>query len=357
MKKVERKSLEIKALDALREAILSGQYKAGERLTEMDIAHRLGLSRGTIRTALHQLAAENLVVQIPYTGWHIVGLSEWDIWELSTLRAQLDALGAQICASLPSIDKASIEKALDRLLSACQSENAKEARKADWEFHKIIAERTGHRRLMAQYQLIEHQWLLYAELESGRSIHFQQMAEQHQKLTEAIIKNRPLWAAQIAQNHNLPEDRQFYRHIAAVENPVCVWPGLDIMEEQMINHISIGVHDLPKSKLFYEKILSPLGMICSKSTDTECYFGTSNAPVTFVLYPAQANDSVVGARAHVALNAPSSEAVDEFDRLAEKAGAKRLHPAGRRPDLGDPTYYGAMIKDLDGHVIEILTSC
>jgi len=59
---------EAQATDTLRDSIVNGTIPAGARVTEIQIAQQLNLSRATIRTALHQLAKEGLLNLVPYTG-------------------------------------------------------------------------------------------------------------------------------------------------------------------------------------------------------------------------------------------------------------------------------------------------
>ncbi|MFT4438924.1 GntR family transcriptional regulator [Caballeronia sp. 15715] len=62
---VVRRSLDLQAADKLREAIMSGEFEPGERLTEEFLAASTGLSRGTLRLTLRQLMHEGLVTQEP----------------------------------------------------------------------------------------------------------------------------------------------------------------------------------------------------------------------------------------------------------------------------------------------------
>ena len=96
LRPIRKKSAEVEAADALRNHVVGGSARPGERLTEARLSEALGLSRTTIRTALHQLANEGLVVQVPYTGWAVTSLSSADAWELYTLRGSLEALAARL---------------------------------------------------------------------------------------------------------------------------------------------------------------------------------------------------------------------------------------------------------------------
>ena len=77
---VDKQSLDVRAATVIRQRIVGGQLAPGTRLTEMNLAEELALSRGTIRAALHQLVGEGLVDQVPYTGWAVARLGTRDLW-------------------------------------------------------------------------------------------------------------------------------------------------------------------------------------------------------------------------------------------------------------------------------------
>ena len=58
---LDRSTLRERALEALRSVILSGQYRPGDHLGEVELAGSLGVSRGTVREALRHLQQEGLV--------------------------------------------------------------------------------------------------------------------------------------------------------------------------------------------------------------------------------------------------------------------------------------------------------
>ncbi|HET7409241.1 MAG TPA: GntR family transcriptional regulator, partial [Paracoccaceae bacterium] len=95
---VERRSLADRATDALREMIVTGICPPGSRITEQRFAEELGLSRGTVRAALRELAHEGLTEMKAYTGWSVVTLTAQDARELSTLRGALEGLAARLAA-------------------------------------------------------------------------------------------------------------------------------------------------------------------------------------------------------------------------------------------------------------------
>lgn len=88
----------VKAQLALRELILSGDLKAGDRISELSIVDRLGMSRTPIRMALVRLEEEGFLEAIPSGGFSIRAFSERDIYDAIELRGTLEGFAARIAA-------------------------------------------------------------------------------------------------------------------------------------------------------------------------------------------------------------------------------------------------------------------
>lgn len=117
----------------------------------------------------------------------------------------------------------------------------------------------------------------------------------------------------------------------------------------MIDHVTIGVSDLQRSRAFYEQALAPLGFAETNTSDVmpgEIEFGSAEK-LDFAI----STEYGVGAPVHVAFAADSIEQVHAFHEAALAAGGREHGPPGPRPHYGDG-YYGAFVLDPDGHNIE-----
>jgi catechol 2,3-dioxygenase-like lactoylglutathione lyase family enzyme len=123
----------------------------------------------------------------------------------------------------------------------------------------------------------------------------------------------------------------------------------------MFDHLSLGVHDLDRATTFYQRTLEAIGYRLHRRDADEVAFGPGEL-WTFFLYPAAATDTVVGARMHVAFRADDRAAVRRFYASALAAGASPLpdRAPAERPQFG-ADYFGGVLRDPDGHVIEIMT--
>jgi DNA-binding GntR family transcriptional regulator len=206
IKPVQKRSAESQAAESLRESIVSGAIEPGVRLTEAKLAEQLQLSRATVRTALHQLSQEGLIIQIPYTGWEVMSLEADDAWELYTLRSALEALAARLLAErLTDISRREIEKSFGTLVQACEKPDSRKIAQADFALHKTIIEMSCHRRLIEQYRLVEQQVRIYIMSSDALITDVKQIIAQHRPIIDAIFAGDALNAAYLAAAHNLSE--------------------------------------------------------------------------------------------------------------------------------------------------------
>jgi DNA-binding GntR family transcriptional regulator len=101
------------AYQRIKEAILAGTLRPLERITEADVAARLGLSRTPVREAFGLLAAEGLINVIPQRGSFVSQLRIDDILEIYQIRTPLECMAARVAAE--TIDDARLGE-LDRLV-------------------------------------------------------------------------------------------------------------------------------------------------------------------------------------------------------------------------------------------------
>jgi GntR family transcriptional regulator of vanillate catabolism len=87
-----------RAVLALREIILRGDFPAGQRLTELALVARLGASRTPVRHALHRLAHEGLLEALPAGGFSVRGFTLEDIWDVIEIRGALEGIAARLAA-------------------------------------------------------------------------------------------------------------------------------------------------------------------------------------------------------------------------------------------------------------------
>jgi len=91
--------------NTLRKAILTGQLKPGDRLMEVHLANKLGVSRTPIREAIHKLEQEGLVTMVPRRGAEVAKITERSLQDVLEVRRALDVLSVELACERISEDK------------------------------------------------------------------------------------------------------------------------------------------------------------------------------------------------------------------------------------------------------------
>ena len=128
----------IRVSKEIEEAILSGQFKPRERLVEMDLISRFGVSRTVIREALKKLEAKGLVRATPYRGVMVADLTVEEIEEIYFVRAELEKIAARLV--LGHITQSDIQnlKKLSKEVERHLREKSHRMIEVDSEFHRMI---------------------------------------------------------------------------------------------------------------------------------------------------------------------------------------------------------------------------
>ena len=119
----------------------------------------------------------------------------------------------------------------------------------------------------------------------------------------------------------------------------------------MIDHVTIYVKDLSKSRLFYLQAFKPLGYtIAFEKEEIFCAFDIGSGSL-FEIAQYQGNEPIT--RCHVAFRAASEDQIREFHASALQAGGIDHGAPGPRPEYTQ-NYYACFILDPDGHNIELM---
>jgi catechol 2,3-dioxygenase-like lactoylglutathione lyase family enzyme len=119
----------------------------------------------------------------------------------------------------------------------------------------------------------------------------------------------------------------------------------------LLGHLSFGVNDLERASAFYERVLAPLGYVLVWANSAGAGFGSKGGGDKLALFSKPGQVVAPGPGFHLALQAPSREAVDAFYAAAIGAGGTDCGAPGLRPHYS-PTYYAAFVLDLDGYKLE-----
>ena len=188
--------------NTLRQAILTGELKPGERLMEIHLANRLGVSRTPIREAIRKLELEGLVTMIPRRGAEVAQITEKSMKDVLEVRRTLDALSAELaCERISAEEEEALKKACLNFEAAVKTKDTKAIAKADVAIHDIIAAATGNQRLIQLINNLAEQMYRYRfEYIKDASQH-ERIIEEHRIIYESIVKKDKEAAAEMAKTH------------------------------------------------------------------------------------------------------------------------------------------------------------
>lgn len=173
--------------NTLRDAILRGDLKPGERLMEIHLAEKLGVSRTPIREAIGMLEREGLAVTFPRRGAQVAKMTEKDLDDVLEIREVLDTLAASLaCKNMNENDISKLEKAYREFEKATKGDDVREVVKRDEDFHNVIYDSSNNPRLSAiLVNLKEQMYRFRFEYVKDKSI-YPTLIHEHKDILDAL---------------------------------------------------------------------------------------------------------------------------------------------------------------------------
>ena len=188
--------------NTLRQAILTGELKPGERLMEIHLANKLGVSRTPIREAIRKLELEGLVTMIPRRGAEVAQITEKSMNDVLEVRRALDALCVELaCDRISQEELQHLKKACDTFEEAVKTKDVKQIAQADVAFHDIIYAATDNRRLIQLLNNLREQMYRYRIEYLKKKECYPQLLEEHQTIIDSIESRDKDRATQITGQH------------------------------------------------------------------------------------------------------------------------------------------------------------
>lgn len=186
----------------LRQEILTGELKPGERLMEIHLANRLGVSRTPIREAIRMLELEGLVTMIPRRGAEVANITEKNLRDVLEVRRVLDALAVSLaCERITEEEKEQLGMACIVFAKATETKNVTTIARADVALHDIIIKAAGNDRLAQIVGNLGEQMYRYRfEYIKDESTHAS-LVEEHRIIYESIVRGDRQTAAEAVKMH------------------------------------------------------------------------------------------------------------------------------------------------------------
>ena len=179
--------------------IRAGSLIPGDRLTESEIAERLGISRTPVREAMRQLESDGLITQTPRSGSTIRKLDYSEVSELYEMRAVLESTAARFAA------RAASDVEVDELVSIheamCATTDTYQLDQLNRQFHRCLLDAARNRFLVSAVRSIEKTLLILGPSTFNASDRPTQSNQEHEQLLNAIGSRHPAEAEQAMRTH------------------------------------------------------------------------------------------------------------------------------------------------------------
>lgn len=212
---IERLPLSEQVYLTLKQAILQGDLKPGEKLNEVKIAEHLKVSATPVREAFRKLAKDNLVIIVPWKGVTVKGDTPEEIIALYQCREVMEGLGARLCA------RNATEEQIAELRAMCEEmhniEDARERVEVNSRFHSMVASFSGNDRVvdyLSDFRERVNRDMYLSSFNAGRT---RECDDEHDHIVEAIA-DRDEAKAEAAMRQHITNAFVFKKASAEINN-------------------------------------------------------------------------------------------------------------------------------------------
>ena len=186
----------------LRQGILTGELKPGERLMEIHLANKLGVSRTPIREAIRKLELEGLVTMIPRRGAEVAQITEKSMKDVLEVRKVLDNLSVELaCERITEEEKEMLKNACVDFEEAVKTGDFAKIAKTDVAFHDIIVTATRNIRLSQMVNNLAEQMYRYRFEYIKDSSQHARLVQEHEEICQGILARDKKKALEAIEAH------------------------------------------------------------------------------------------------------------------------------------------------------------
>ena len=191
MKKSIEKHLTLreKILETIRDAIMSGALKPGEKVAEPELAERFGISRTPIREAFRQLESEGYLTVIPRKGAVVTAFSSRDVEEFYAIKSILEGYAARCaCDKLSDKDIEKLDAINEKLRQMADGGDVRNFFRIHNDFHDLFIRASENEKLQELISTLVNKFkrLRVASLSLPGRMHIS--VQEHEKIIEAFRK-------------------------------------------------------------------------------------------------------------------------------------------------------------------------
>ncbi len=200
--------------NTLRDAIVTGELRPGERLMEVNLAEKMGVSRTPVREAVRKLETEGLVTMIPRKGTHVAEISVKDIMDVLEVRAALDKLATELASKRIRQDNIrQLESIHKQYIASLRKENLQGAIKKDVEFHEVIYQASGNKKLVSVAGNLREQIYRFRVIYMKDFSNAEDVLREHQQILQAMSEGAAEKAGQLAEEHIIHQQHSIIQRV------------------------------------------------------------------------------------------------------------------------------------------------
>ena len=188
--------------NTLREAILKGDLKPGERLMELQLAAQLGVSRTPIREAIRMLEQEGLAVTVPRKGAEVAKMTLKGMEGVLEIREALDILACQLaCERITEEQLVLLKEKKKAFEKSLKTGNVKEIAETDVAFHDVIYDATGNPKLVNMLNNLREQIYRYRVEYLKREENYPKLIKEHNEIYTSLANRSKKDATDSIREH------------------------------------------------------------------------------------------------------------------------------------------------------------
>lgn len=202
----------------IKDLILDGEFKAGDRLVERELAERLNISRTPIREALFRLESQGFVKTVPRKGVIVADISEKEIIEVFTILSSLEVLAAKLAVQkldegMESKFTDSIQKVKEYLKN--QEEDLAELHR---ELNHLLYSSAKNVKLYEMLSGLSDYIRAFAKIGHKNPGRAKQSMDEHLKIMEAIVNKEMEMAEYLTKIHIENSKKAYIEAVQQNEN-------------------------------------------------------------------------------------------------------------------------------------------
>ena len=200
--------------NTLRQAIITGEFAPGERLMEISLANRLGVSRTPVREAIRKLELEGLVIMIPRKGAQVARITEKNLRDVIEIRTVLEEFAAVLaCERIDQSGLHDLCQAHEDFIRSVENGDILDIVDKDETFHDTIFRATNNDRLISIINNLREQFYRY-RMEYVKDIRQRSnLVEEHRELLDAISSRDSIKAKELMKTHLLNQQQEVINNI------------------------------------------------------------------------------------------------------------------------------------------------